>query len=74
MTFEPSPLLIHKQLTLSGSWVCGLVEMEALVEFLARKNLHPETTVTHRFPLAEVDQAYCLFDGGTTGKVTLTWP
>ena len=74
VTFEPSPLLIHKQLTLSGSWVCGLVEMEALVEFLARKNLHPEATVTHRFPLAEVDQAYRLFDGGTTGKVTLTWP
>jgi threonine dehydrogenase-like Zn-dependent dehydrogenase len=74
VTFEPSPLLLHKQLTLVGSWVCGLVEMEALLELLARKRLHPEATVTHRFPLAEADEAYRLFDTGSTGKVVLTWP
>ena len=73
VSFAPSPLLIHKQLTLIGSWVCGLVEMEQVLEFLARKRLHPEITVTHRFPLAQADAAYRLFDGGSTGKVVLTW-
>ncbi len=73
VSFEPSPLLIHKQLTLMGSWVCGLVEMEALLEHLARKGLHPEATVTHSFPLAEAKQAYDLFDGGATGKVVINW-
>ncbi len=73
VTFEPSPLLIHKQLTLVGSWVCGLVEMESLLELLARKQLRPEATVTHRFPLAEASEAYQLFDSGRTGKVVLTW-
>ena len=73
ITFEPSPLLLHKQLTLHGSWVCGLVEMEDLLEWLARKGLRPETTVTHRFPLREAAEAYELFDTGKTGKVVLTW-
>jgi len=73
VTFEPSPLLLHKQLTLHGSWVCGLVEMEQLVEWLARKNLHPETTVTHRFGLEQAAEAYALFDRGQTGKVVLEW-
>jgi threonine dehydrogenase-like Zn-dependent dehydrogenase len=72
VTFEPSPLLLHKQLTLMGSWVTGLVEMEGLLEHLARKGLHPESTVTHTFPLAEAEQAYELFDGGKTGKVVLS--
>jgi threonine dehydrogenase-like Zn-dependent dehydrogenase len=74
VTFEPSPLLLHKQLTLHGSWVCGLVEMQTLLEWLAREGLHPETTVTHRFRLEEAEEAYRLFDTGKTGKVVLTWP
>lgn len=73
VTFEPSPLLLHKQLTLHGSWVCGLVEMEQLVEWLARKSLHPETTVTHRFALDQAAEAYALFDSGQTGKVVVEW-
>ena len=71
VTFEPSPLLLHKQLTLHGSWVCGLVEMEGLLELLARKRLHPDETVTHRFALDEAEEAYRLFDQGSTGKVVL---
>jgi threonine dehydrogenase-like Zn-dependent dehydrogenase len=71
VTFEPSPLLLHKQLTLHGSWVCGLHEMGQLLEHLARKGLHPETTVTHTFPLSETKQAYEAFDAGKTGKVVI---
>ena len=73
VAFEPSPLLIHKQLTLHGSWVCGLYEMGDLLEHLARKGLHPDTTVTHSFPLSETKQAYEAFDAGKTGKVVISW-
>jgi threonine dehydrogenase-like Zn-dependent dehydrogenase len=72
VSFAPSPLLLHKQLTLVGSWVCGLAEMGDLLALLARRDLHPETTVTHRFGLGEADAAYRLFDSGATGKVVLT--
>ncbi|HYM84941.1 MAG TPA: zinc-binding dehydrogenase [Candidatus Dormibacteraeota bacterium] len=72
VTFAPSPTLIHHQLTLMGSWVTGLVEMEALLEFLVRKDLHPEVTVTHRFTLEETGEAYRMFEAGeTAGKVVI---
>lgn len=73
VTFEPSPLLIHKRLSLFGSWVCGLAEMEELTEHLVRKNLHPEITVTHRFPLEDTRNAYQTFAAGKSGKVVITW-
>ena len=73
VTFAPSPLLIHKQLTLSGSWVCSLPQMEDLVEYLVRWRLHLEMLVTHRFALEQAKQAYELFDSGKTGKVAIVW-
>lgn len=71
--FAPSPLLIHKQLALHGSWVCSIGQMEDLVELLVRWNLHPESIVTHRFSLDQAKEAYQTFDAGTTGKVAIVW-
>lgn len=71
--FEPSPLLLHKQLTLHGSWVTGLNEMRGLLEHLARRGLHPDRTVSHTFPLSETKEAYEAFDAGKTGKVVISW-
>jgi threonine dehydrogenase-like Zn-dependent dehydrogenase len=72
VTFAPSPTLIHHQLTLHGSWVTGLGEMEDLLEFLARKGLHPDRIVTDRFSLDQTGEAYRVFDEGhTTGKVVV---
>lgn len=71
--FEPSPLLIHKQLTLHGSWVCSLPQMEDLVEHLVRWDLHPAEMVTHRFTLDQAREAYETFDSGVTGKVAIVW-
>lgn len=73
VAFEPSPLLIHKQLTLHGSWVCSIGQMEGLVEQLVRWDLHPEVLVTHRFTLEQAREAYETFDSGRTGKVAITW-
>jgi threonine dehydrogenase-like Zn-dependent dehydrogenase len=73
VSFEPSPLLIHKQLTLHGSWVCSLPQMEQIAELLVRWNLHPEALVTHRFTLDQARDAYETFDTGRTGKVAIVW-
>ena len=73
VSFEPSPLLIHKQLTLIGSWVCSIGQMEELTELLARWALHPDATVTHRYALDQAREAYETFDTGTTGKVIIGW-
>jgi threonine dehydrogenase-like Zn-dependent dehydrogenase len=74
VSFAPSPLLIHKQLSLYGSWVCSVPQMEDLTEHLVRWNVHPDKLVTHQFALEHAKEAYELFDSGKTGKVAITWP
>jgi threonine dehydrogenase-like Zn-dependent dehydrogenase len=71
VNFEVSKYLIHKQITLFGSWVTSLKHMEELIERLDRWGLHPERTCTHRLALLEAQQAYELAAGGQTGKVCI---
>ena len=73
-TINPSPQMLHKQLTVVGSWVFGLWELQELGAFLVRQHLHPESMVTHRFPLERIAEALKLFDTGKTGKVIIEWP
>jgi threonine dehydrogenase-like Zn-dependent dehydrogenase len=71
MSFDVSHDVIHRQLTLVGSWVSSVGRMAELVERLAVWDLHPEVVVTHRFGLDQADEAYRLVDGGRAGKVAL---
>jgi threonine dehydrogenase-like Zn-dependent dehydrogenase len=71
VTFNPSPDIIHDQKTIYGSWVTSIWLMENLVEELVRWKLHPDTLVTHRFPLAKADEAYKLMADGKCGKVAV---
>ncbi len=70
--FDVSPLLIHPQITLFGSWVTSLPHMAELAERLARWGLHPETTVTNRYALDDAAKAYHIADEGNSGKVVIT--
>lgn len=71
--FEPSPTIIHNQITIYGSWVTSVPHLEDLVERIPRWGIHPEATVTDRFPLEKADQAYDLMDKGRCGKVVIVW-
>jgi threonine dehydrogenase-like Zn-dependent dehydrogenase len=71
LEIDVSPLLIHPQLTVIGSWVTSVGRMEELVERLVRWDLHPDRTVTDTFPLAEAADAYRVADSGTRGKVAV---
>lgn len=71
--FNPSPDIIHDEKTIVGSWVTSIWRMEDLVDRLVNWNLHPEVLVTHRFPLAKVDEAYALMASGKCGKVAVCW-
>ena len=73
ISFPVSELLIHKQITLHGSWVTSLRHMEDLLEHLVRWKLHPERIVTHRFPLDQADEAYRVADRGAAGKVCIVF-
>ncbi|MBM7797999.1 threonine dehydrogenase-like Zn-dependent dehydrogenase [Microlunatus panaciterrae] len=71
VSFDVSPLLIHKQVTLYGSWVTSLRHMEDLLELLPQWQIHPDAIVTHRFGLDQAAEAYRLADGGQAGKICL---
>jgi threonine dehydrogenase-like Zn-dependent dehydrogenase len=68
---DVSPTLIHPQLTLFGSWVTSVGRMAELVERLERWDLHPDRTVTDRFPLDRAGDAYATADSGGAGKVAI---
>ena len=72
--FDVSQAMIHKQVTLHGSWVTSIGHMEDLLAHLDRWQLHPEVVVTDRFSLADAALAYALADSGTAGKVVITFP
>lgn len=73
VSFDVSHLLIHKQVTLHGSWVTSLRHMEDLLGHLERWRLHPDVIITHRFPLDRAADAYAAADTGTTGKVCISF-
>ena len=69
---DASHALIHRQLTLHGSWVTSIGRMAELAQLLARWGLRPSVTVTDRFALDDAAAAYALADTGGAGKVALT--
>ena len=71
--FEVSRLLIHRQVTLHGSWVTSLRHMEDLLDRLVRWNVRPERVVTDTFALEDAAEAYRVADGGAAGKVAIVF-
>ncbi|KLO15826.1 oxidoreductase [Schizopora paradoxa] len=71
--FDVSELVIHKNLTILGSWVCSVAQMEELTERLVAWDLHPEITVTNTFRIDEAEIAYSTFNSGKTGKCTILY-
>lgn len=68
-SFAPSPLLIHKEISLLGSWVCNIASLNGLFEFLGRTGVAAGKIVTHCFAREDAERAYRMFDEGRTGKV-----
>ena len=71
MDVDVSHVLIHRNLTVLGSWVTSRWRTAELLERLVRWGLHPEVLVTHRFPLEKVAEAYDVADSGVAGKVAV---
>jgi threonine dehydrogenase-like Zn-dependent dehydrogenase len=66
-----SPQIIHRQISVHGSWVTSIGRMEELTGLLVRWSLHPECVVTERFGLDEAAKAYEVADEGRSGKVAI---
>jgi threonine dehydrogenase-like Zn-dependent dehydrogenase len=71
--FNPSPDIIHDQITIYGSWVTSTWKMEELTERIVRWGIHPEDLVTHRFTIDKSSEAFELMATGKSGKVAVVF-
>jgi threonine dehydrogenase-like Zn-dependent dehydrogenase len=74
LTVDVSEVLIHRQLTVHGSWVTSTPRMAELLVNLVRWDLHPQVLVTDTFSIDEAARAYEVADAAAGGKVGVVWP
>lgn len=67
-TFEISPDIIHKQLTIYGSWTFSTLGQAECARFVVDRKVPLKRLLTHHFALDQAAEAYQLFDTQTTGK------
>jgi threonine dehydrogenase-like Zn-dependent dehydrogenase len=72
-TFDVSPQIIHKQLTIYGSWTFSTVGMEECARFVVDRKVPLTKLITHTFDLDQAAEAFRLFDAGKTGKCVFTF-
>jgi threonine dehydrogenase-like Zn-dependent dehydrogenase len=68
VTFDVSPDLLRRQLTLHASWTFSTLIQEECARFVVKRRVPLERLLTHRFRLEQAAEAYRLFDTQTTGK------
>jgi threonine dehydrogenase-like Zn-dependent dehydrogenase len=74
VTLEPTPDIIHRHLTLYGSWTFSTFLLEDAAKFVASRRVPLRRIITHARPLAEIAATYSLFEGGEPGKCVVTLP
>jgi threonine dehydrogenase-like Zn-dependent dehydrogenase len=73
-TFDVSPDLLRRQLTLLASWTFSTVGQAECARFVVERNVPLARLLTHRFALEQAAAAYRLFDTQTTGKGAFVFP
>jgi alcohol dehydrogenase len=75
--FEPdfplnNGLMFEREMTLRVTWGHPFNDRERILAMMAEGTIDPLPAVTHRFPLAEAQEAYRAFDAREAVKVLLT--
>ena len=73
VTLDVSPDVIHKQLTIYGSWTFSTVGMEECARFVVDRAVPLNELVTDSFSLEQAPQAFGRFAAGQTGKCVFVW-
>ncbi len=70
---EPSPDIIHRHLTLVGSWTFSTHGLEETARFTARRGVPIESLITRRVGIEEAPATYQTFEAGAPGKFVINW-
>jgi threonine dehydrogenase-like Zn-dependent dehydrogenase len=72
-SFDVSQDIMHKQLTIHGSWTMSTIGLGEVARYVAERELPLKKLITHHFSLEKAVEAYKIFESGQTGKVVITW-
>jgi threonine dehydrogenase-like Zn-dependent dehydrogenase len=70
VTLDVSPDMLRKQLTVMGSWTFSTVVQAECARFIADRRIAVDGLFTHRWQLAQAEEAYRLFDTRPAAKVS----
>ena len=73
VTFEATPHIIHRHLSLLGSWTFSTFVLADAAEFVVRRGLDLDRFVTERVDIEDVPGAYERFDAGKPGKMVIAF-
>ena len=73
VTFEATPHIIHRHLSLLGSWTFSTFVLADAAEFVVRRGLDLDRFVTERVEIEDVPGAYERFDAGKPGKMVIAF-
>ena len=73
VTYEPSPHIIHRHLTLMGSWTFSTFGLAEAARYTAERDVQLKSVITSRFTIEEAPRAYEEFSSGAPGKFVINW-
>lgn len=73
VTYEATPHIIHRHLTLMGSWTFSTVGLQEAAEFVAEREIPLERLITNSCDIESAPDAYTAFDSGAPGKFVISW-
>jgi len=73
VVLQPTPDIIHRHLTLYGSWTVSIFGMEETAQFVIDRKVPLQSMVTERLNIENVPEAYQRFDKQDTGKMVISW-
>ena len=73
VTFEPTPHIIHKHLTLLGSWTFSTFGLEEAANFTSDRKIPLDSVITSRSTIEQAPRAYEDFSKGAPGKFVINW-
>jgi len=73
VTIDVSNQVIHKQLTIIGSWTYTIPDLMDILEFAVREKINLDKIITHKSTLDNAREAMKIADSGKCGKVIFKW-
>ncbi len=73
VTYQPTPHIIHRHLTMLGSWTFSTFGLSEAARFTAERDVPLASIITSRSTIEQAPQAYKEFSSGAPGKFVINW-